>query len=101
MAEYGLVGKFTAHPGERSALVEALLEAAEILRGTPGCRLWHVQESVGEPDEVWIMEAWRSADDHDASLAIPAIRAIIGRAMPLIAAPPLSVETRPRGGVGP
>ena len=100
MTEFGLIGKLTARPGQRDALVANLLEAADHLRGVEGCRTWLVQESAADPDAVWITEVWRSRDDHAASLAVPAIRGIITRSMPLLAGPPEGHELRPRGGVG-
>ena len=101
MSEYGLLGKLTAAPGWRAPLVDILLEAAALLEDAPGSRQWLVHESVSEPDTVWITEVWRSREDHDASLARPDVRALIGRAMPLLAGPPQAGhETVPRGGVG-
>lgn len=99
MDEYGQVGKLTTKPGQRDALVDLLLEAAQLLRDSPGCHVWLVQESASDPDAVWITESWRSRDDHKASLARPDVRAVIGRAMPLLAGEPSGEDTRPRGGI--
>ena len=85
MSRYGLVGKLTAHPGQRDELLELLLEAARLVADAPGCDVWIVNISPDDPDSIWINEAWRSEADHDASLSQEEIRAIIGRAMPLIA----------------
>lgn len=98
---YGLLGKLTAKSGRRDELARLLLEAADLLRDVPGCRHWVVHEPVDAPDDVWISEVWDSQDDHDASLARPEIRAVILRAMPLLAGPPQGgVTTRVLGGVG-
>lgn len=98
---YGLLGKLVAKPGQRAALIDLLLEAATHLHDAPGCRHWIVHEPTDDPDAVWITELWQTRQDHDASLANPQIRAIIARAMPLLAGPPQGgVETIPRGGVG-
>lgn len=85
MAHYGLFGKFTAGTGQRDALVALLLEAAAMVRQAPGCEAWIVHTSPADPDGIWIYEAWRSEAHHDASLADERIRAVIGRARPLIA----------------
>jgi quinol monooxygenase YgiN len=82
---YGLHGSIRAQPGRREALVEHLLEAARLVSGAPGCELYAVSTSDGTDDEVWVTEIWRTQADHDASLAIPGVRELIGRARPLIA----------------
>lgn len=101
MQPYGLIGQLVAKPGQRAALVDLLLEAAVLLRGSPGCRHWVVHEAADAPDAVWVTEVWASREDHAASLQRPEIRAVIARAMPLLAGPPRQGhETVPRGGVG-
>lgn len=101
MEPYGLLGRLVAKPGQRAALVDLLLEAADLLRTAPGCRQWIVHEPLDAPDAVWIAEVWDTEDDHDASLQRADVRAIVGRAMPLLSeAPAAGHSTRVRGGVG-
>lgn len=94
---YGLIGKMTAKPGERDALVVAILAASADM---PGCRSYVVARDAADADAVWITEVWDDEAAHKASLALPAVRAAIARAMPLIADFGPSFVTEPVGGTG-
>jgi quinol monooxygenase YgiN len=94
---YGLIGRMTAKPGERDALAAAILEGSGAM---PGCRSYVVAHDAGDPDAIWITEVWDDAAAHEASLQLPAVRAAIARAMPLIADFGPSVPTVPVGGHG-
>jgi quinol monooxygenase YgiN len=74
-----------AHPGQRDALLEELLQAANLVADLPGCEVWIVNTMPDDPDAIWVTEVWRSAADHAASLANDAVKAITARARPLIA----------------
>jgi quinol monooxygenase YgiN len=89
-----------AQPGKRTELVAILLRAAQRVAGMPGCRVYLVNEDLGEENTVWIYEAWDSKADHDASLEDAGVRGLIQEAMPLIAAPPGGAELRVAGGLG-
>ncbi len=99
MPAFGCYTKFTAHPGQCEALVNVLLSGGV---GEPmaGCQLYLINTSLTEPDVVWVTEVWRSQADHDASLALASVRALIQQALPLIAAPPERIDVQPIGGVG-
>ena len=56
-----------------------------MMQHVPGCELYIVNVSASEPDVVWVTEVWRSASDHQASLGLEEIKALIKRTMPLIA----------------
>ncbi|CAN5145019.1 hypothetical protein BH09PSE2_BH09PSE2_25560 [soil metagenome] len=79
---YGLIGRMTAKPGQRDALVQALVDGS---RSMPGCISYIVAKDAADPDAIWVSEAWRSQADHDASLALPQVKAAITRGRPLIA----------------
>lgn len=85
MVRFGLHGSLLARPGERDALLEHMLEAAGLMRDAPGCDLYLVATSEADYDAVWITEVWRTEADHDASLSLPGVEELIGRARPLIA----------------
>ena len=85
MARFGLHGSLLAQPGQRDALLEHMLEASRIMHDAPGCDLYQVATSEADDDAVWITEVWRTEADHDASLALPGVAELIGRARPLIA----------------
>ena len=94
---YGLIGSFKAAAGQREALLAILLEN---VGGMPGCLAYVVAEDPDDQDSIWITEVWDGADSHKASLAIPAVKDAITRAMPLIAGFGQRTETRPIGGHG-
>jgi len=79
---YGLIGSFKAAPGKRSELVAILLGDVGAM---PGCKSYVVAEDPTEADTLWVTEVWDSAALHKASLEIPAVKAAISKAMPLIA----------------
>ena len=100
MNRFGMHGKLTAHPGQREALLQHMLTAAELVSGAPGCYLYVVAISPSDRDALWVTEAWRSRADHDASLSIPGVKELIARARPLIAGMSDQVITIPVGGKG-
>ncbi len=94
---YGLIGKFNATSGRRDELVAILLESID---GMPGCLSYVVAADPGDADAVWITEVWDSKSSHEASLSLPAVKAAIGKAMPLIASFGEHIVTAPLGGHG-
>lgn len=94
---FGLIGKFRAQPGRRDALIELMLGSAGDM---PGCVSYVVARDPADEDGVWVTEVWHDAESHRASLEIPAVRAAVGKAMPLIASFESSVVTEPVGGTG-
>lgn len=94
---YGLIGRFTAHEGQRDALLGYLLQGVESL---PGCLSYVVARDPVDVNSVWITEVWDSEASHKASLQLPAVKAAIAQAMPLIATFDSHTVTEPVGGVG-
>ena len=94
---YGLIGKMTAKPGQRDALVAAILGGSGDM---PGCRSYVVAEDAGDPDAIWVTEVWDDEAAHKASLDLPSVRDAIARAMPMIADFGPSFATVPVGGTG-
>lgn len=93
--------RFTAQPGQGDALAALLVQAAEGLRNLDACRLYLVSRSPAEAETVWVTELWTDREAHDASLDNEEARALIGRALPLLAGPPEGTELRPVGGKAP
>jgi quinol monooxygenase YgiN len=94
---YGLIGKMTAVPGQREALIAILLEGTT---GMPGCLSYIVAADPSDPDALWITEAWESEASHRASLSLPAVQEAIARGRPLIAGFGERFVTSPVGGHG-
>ncbi len=94
---YGLIGKMTAAPGERDALLAILLESVGEM---PGCFSYVVAKDPGDANGIWITEVWDSKESHAASLSLPAVKQAIARARPLIAGFDSHVVTEPVGGHG-
>jgi quinol monooxygenase YgiN len=94
---YGLIGKMTAVAGQRDALASMLLESTQAM---PGCLSYIVATDPADADALWITEVWDSAASHQASLSLPAVKATIAKARPLIVGFSNRVETVPLGGYG-
>ncbi|GAA1245732.1 hypothetical protein GCM10009676_34600 [Prauserella halophila] len=76
------VGTLGAVPGRRDELAAHLSRRSDVL-GEAGCLLYEV--GVGEdPDTVYVMELWTSAEAHQASLQLPAVRESIEQARPML-----------------
>ena len=97
---FGMIGKLKAHPGQRDALIDYLLRASDLMPEMEGCYLYVVSKAADDPDILWITEVWRSREDHQASLANEAVRAIITLARPLIADVSGGFDVVPVGGKG-
>lgn len=94
---YGLIGKMKAVPGQRDALIAAVLEGSAAM---PGCLSYIVARDVDDADAIWITEVWDSEASHDASLQLPAVQASIAKARDLVASMETGVVTTPVGGIG-
>ena len=96
---YGLIGKMSAAPGQRDALVAILLESPAG-GAMPGCLSYIIALDPSDADAIWITEVWDSKESHDASLTLPAVKDAIARGRPLIASFGDGVVTTPVGGHG-
>jgi quinol monooxygenase YgiN len=94
---YGLIGKMTAVPGQREALIAIMLAGGDAM---PGCLSYVVALDPTEADAIWITEVWDSEESHRASLSLPAVQQAIAAGRPLIADLGDSVATIPVGGLG-
>jgi quinol monooxygenase YgiN len=87
----------TAVSGQRDTLAAVLLEGTGDMHG---CLSYVVATDPADPDALWITEVWDTQASHQASLALPAVKAAITRGRPLIAGFSNRVETTPLGGHG-
>lgn len=88
---YGLIGCLRAKEGEVENLAKILLEAADLMKTAEGCFTYLVCRDDEKPNTVIINELWTTKEAHDASLSVPGVRELIGKAMPLL-------EEMPKGG---
>lgn len=100
LTKFAMYGKVMAQPGKRDALVEVLLEAAEMLGDMPECELYIVNVVPGEPDAIWVTELWANEEAHAKSLEREDVKALITRGMPLIAGMSEQMTLTPVGGKG-
>ena len=94
---YGLIGKMTAAPGKRDALIAILIEASA---GMPGCLSYIVAADATDANAIWVTEVWDSKASHDASLSLPSVKNAITKGKPLIAGFGERFVTTPMGGHG-
>ncbi len=92
---FGLIGQMLAAPGKRDELVGYLKEG---IGDMPGCLSYVVALDTANLDAIWITEVWESRESHAASLKLPAVRAVIARARPIVAGFPQHFETMPVAG---
>jgi quinol monooxygenase YgiN len=97
---YAMTGKLTAQAGKRTALVEILLRASDVVSHFPECGAYIVNEDVADETCVWVFEIWNDKESHDASLKDERVRSLIAEAMPFIGGAPSSAELRVAGGHG-
>jgi quinol monooxygenase YgiN len=96
---FGLIGKMSAKAGKRDSLIAPMLEGVDAM---PGCLSYIVAKDVAHENGIWVTEVWDSEASHAASLKIPAVSAVIAKAMPLIDmdGPSVRHQTLPVGGAG-
>jgi quinol monooxygenase YgiN len=97
---FAMQARFVAQPGRAGEFAALLLEGAAALEAEPRCLLYAVFADAGEPDVVWVTEAWTDEQAHRTALEDPATRELIGRALPLLAGPPEARQLDPVGGKG-
>ena len=83
MNPYSWHGMLTAKAGYGEKLATILLEASRLVSDAKGCRLYVISQDKNDLHSVWVTEIWDSQADHDVSLQVPAVRALIAQAMPI------------------
>jgi len=77
------VGTLGVLPGRRDELVAHLTRPSETLLSA-GCLMYEVGVSDEEPETVFVVELWTSAEAHRASLQLPEVQQAIAEARPLL-----------------
>jgi quinol monooxygenase YgiN len=80
-ASFGGLG---AKPGQRDAVVALLTRPNRELAETAGCLLYEVGVNDDQPDTVFVVELWTTAEAHQASLRLASVTAAISEAMPML-----------------
>lgn len=76
-------GMLGALPGRRDEIIALLIRRNAQLTDA-GCLLYEVGTNDDDPDAVFVVELWVSAEAHQASLQLDSVRAAIAEAMPLL-----------------
>ena len=97
---YARTGKLISRPGQREALIEILLQAANLVGRLPDCKFYTVYADREDINSIWVVEIWKNQSAHAASLQDEGVRALIGQGMPLIAGMQNGAEMDLRGGYG-
>ncbi len=84
MKKYGLHGKLQALSGKGQELASILIEASKLVAKAKGCHLYLISQEDPNSETVWVTEVWDSKEYHDNSLKDPEVRALIGKAIPLL-----------------
>jgi len=101
MSKYFLHGKLTAKQGNGEQLSSILLQAAQLISSVKGCQIYVISKDSKDKESTWITEVWDSKEDHDDSLKLENVRALIGQAMPIIdGMPQKGQELEVLGGLG-
>lgn len=80
---FATTGTLGVVPGKRDELVAHLTKRSDTLKQI-GCLAYEVGVSDDDPDTVFVIELWESADAHQSSLALPEVQASIAAARPLL-----------------
>ena len=101
MNKYGLHGKLKAKTGHGEKLASILLAASKLVVNAKGCKLYIIGKDKNEKDSIWVTEVWETKEDHDNSLKIEGVRALIMQAMPILdGQPQKGQELEILGGAG-
>jgi quinol monooxygenase YgiN len=71
-----LTAMVKAKPGQEGAVKEALLSLVEPTRKEPGCLVYNLHQSIGDPTLFMFYERWSSQEALDAHGKTPHMRAL-------------------------
>jgi quinol monooxygenase YgiN len=96
--EFALLNRLTAKPGQRDRVVEILLESGKLFDDNPACIVYLVGESRDDPNLIWVVDLWTSAESHAKALEAPELRPYVTECMPLLEGMPEQIPVQPAGG---
>jgi len=97
---YSLLNRLTTKPGQRTRVINLLIESGQFFEDNPACLLYLVTESADDPNLIWVIDLWTSEETHADALKAPELRPFIEQAMPMLEGMPEQVELRPVSGIG-
>ena len=101
MIKYGLHNKLQAKTGKGNELANILLDASKVVAKTKGCLMYIVSQDDTYPETVWVTEIWENQKDHDESLNNAEVKALIYKALPILAVKPeTNLKLNVLGGYG-
>jgi quinol monooxygenase YgiN len=101
MGKYGYHGQLKAKNGHAEKLAGILLQASTLVRSANGCSLYIVSKDHNDKNVIWVTEVWDTKVDHDNSLKLDSVKALIMQAMPLLdGQPQKGQELEVLGGLG-
>ena len=96
---YGYIASMKTKPGHRDEVVTILTGGADGLRAA-GCVYYLVGTADTDDITIWVSEVWQSKRHHDEALKLPAARAAIAQAMPMLTGEFTGQELTMAGGLG-
>ena len=88
----GFYTKFTTTEQNRDALVDILKRAAYSMNEIEDCKLYIVNTNQNDGTIIWVTEMWTTKESHMASLLLESSKALIQKAMPLMAVKPEQIK---------
>ena len=82
--EVFIFARFHAHPGNESAVAEALLDVLAPSREEPGCVSIHAFRSMRDPQLFYIHSRWKDEAAFDDHAGLPHTLRFVERVAPLI-----------------
>jgi quinol monooxygenase YgiN len=101
MNKYLYHSKLSAKKDQGETLRAILLKASQAVESAKGCQLYVISKDKTDTDCVWVTEIWENKEDHDNSLKLEHVKAIIMQAMPFLEGQPQKgQELEVLGGLG-
>ncbi len=92
MNKYGRFVTFKTQPGKADELADILAHASAATLQLESCQQYSISKNTDEPDCIHVFEIWDSKDEADTSLDNPEAKALIAKALPLLAGQPERIE---------
>jgi quinol monooxygenase YgiN len=80
---WGNMGTLKVRPEARDTVIAVLTRPKPELREA-GCLVYEVGANEANPDLVYVLEVWTSAEAHRASLGLDSVREALHEALPLL-----------------